>query len=200
VRVAFAGAFAIRLAERVQAHLGMPCDVIQADEVEIVSQLSEVDVLVSMAFTAEMAAASRRLKLVQMPGAGLDRIDRTALPADTWLANAYGHEIGMAEYVIGAMLAFTRSFARLDASLRQGRWESQWAVSTPPHVWYQYPTGPGPTFPARQAFQELPNVLMTPHVSGWTEGMLEARARLIAENIRRAAHGEPPVHLITAAA
>jgi phosphoglycerate dehydrogenase-like enzyme len=43
-------------------------------------------------------------------------------------------------------------------------------------------------------------VLMTPHVSGWTEGMLEARARLIAENIRRAAHGEPPVHLITAAA
>jgi phosphoglycerate dehydrogenase-like enzyme len=303
----------------------MPCDVIQADEVDIIAQLSEVDVLVSMAFTAEMAAASRRLRLVQVPGAGLDRIDRAALPAGTWLANAYGHEIGIAEYVIGAILAFTRGFARLDASLRQGHWESQWAVSTPPpapwpelagktlgilgygrigqciarraqafdmtvwavrrdlrrsathglaflggpealdevlrradylvitlsltevtrgllgqrelhllkpgavlinvaraeivdaaalyralahrtiagavlDVWYQYPTGPGPTFPARQAFQELPNVLMTPHVSGWTEGMLEARATLIAENIRRAARGEPPVHLIPAAA
>jgi phosphoglycerate dehydrogenase-like enzyme len=67
-------------------------------------------------------------------------------------------------------------------------------------VWYQYPTGPGPTWPAHQAFQALPNVLMTPHVSGWTEGMLEARATLIAENIRRAAHGEPPLHLIPAAA
>ena len=67
-------------------------------------------------------------------------------------------------------------------------------------VWYQYPTGPGPTLPAHQAFQALPNVLMTPHVSGWTEGMLEARATLIAENIRRAARGEPPVHLIPAAA
>src|SRR5262249_13253026 len=32
-------------------------------------------------------------------------------------------------------------------------------------VWYHYPTGPGPTWPARQAFQDLPNVLMTPHVS-----------------------------------
>src|SRR5439155_23535762 len=35
-------------------------------------------------------------------------------------------------YVIGAMLALTRGFARLDTSLRQGHWESQWAVSTPP--------------------------------------------------------------------
>jgi phosphoglycerate dehydrogenase-like enzyme len=325
LRVAFAGAFAVHLAERVQAHLGIPCDIIQADEVAIVSQLSEVDVLVSMAFTAEMAAASRRLKLVQVPGAGLDRIDRSALPTGTWLANVYGHEIGIAEYVIGAMLAFTRGFARLDARLRQGHWESQWAISTPPpapwpelagktlgilgygrigqclarraqafdmgvwamrrdltrsathgpaflggpeafddilrradylaitlslteatrgllgerelrllkpsavlinvsraeivdelalyralaqktiagailDVWYQYPTGPGPTLPARQAFQALPNVLMTPHVSGWTEGMLEARATLIAENVRRAARGEPPVHLIPAAA
>ena len=63
-----------------------------------------------------------------------------------------------------------------------------------------YPTGPGPTWPARQAFQELPNVLMTPHMSGWTEGMLEARAQLIAQNIHRVARGEPPVNLILASA
>jgi phosphoglycerate dehydrogenase-like enzyme len=41
---------------------------------------------------------------------------------------------------------------------------------------------------------------MTPHVSGWTEGMLEARARLIAENIGRAARGEAPVNEIAPAA
>jgi phosphoglycerate dehydrogenase-like enzyme len=67
-------------------------------------------------------------------------------------------------------------------------------------VWYQYPEGPSPTFPARHAFHELPNVLMTPHVSGWTEGMLEERAKLIAENICRVARGEPPVNLIPATA
>jgi phosphoglycerate dehydrogenase-like enzyme len=63
-------------------------------------------------------------------------------------------------------------------------------------VWYRYPADSGPTLPARLPFHELPNVLMTPHVSGWTEGMLEARAKLIAENIRRTGRGEPPVNLI----
>ena len=52
-------------------------------------------------------------------------------------------------------------------------------------VWYRYPREPGPTAPANRPFHELPNVLMTPHVSGWTDGMLDARAKLIAENIRR---------------
>ena len=40
------------------------------------------------------------------------------------------------------------------------------------------PVDPGPALPARRAFHELPNVLITPHLSGWTEGMLEARAKL----------------------
>jgi phosphoglycerate dehydrogenase-like enzyme len=63
-------------------------------------------------------------------------------------------------------------------------------------VWYRYPRKPGPTAPAMRPFHELPNVLMTPHVSGWTDGMLEARAKLIAENIRRVAHGEAPLNLV----
>jgi phosphoglycerate dehydrogenase-like enzyme len=295
--------------------------VIVGDEDGIVSRLGEVDVLVSMAFTGEMAAASRRLKLVQVPGAGLDRIDRSAMATGIWLANAYGHEVGIAEYVMGAMLALTRDFGRLDAALRQGVWESQWAVNavSPPlwselagktlgilgygrigqaltrrarafdmeicairrdmgrsaddalvllgdleildevlrradylaltlpatsatrgligekqlgamkptaflinvsraeivdeaalyraladktiagaalDVWYRYPTTAGATRPADQPFHELANVLMTPHVSGWTEGMLQARAKVIAENIERTARGEPPVNLI----
>ena len=63
-------------------------------------------------------------------------------------------------------------------------------------VWYRYPTDAAPTLPARRPFHELPNVLMTPHVSGWTDGMLEARAKLIAENIERVARGETPVNLV----
>ena len=320
-RVAFAGTFAARPEERVRAHLGVPCNVIVDDESGIVAHLADVDVLVTLAFTREMGGAARRLKLVQVPGAGLDRIDRSALPTGTWLANVYGHEDGIAEYVIGAMLALSRDFCRLDAHLRRGAWESQWTVLGPPpapwpelagktlgilgygrigqavarrarafdmavwairrdvarseaqelaflggpdaldevlrradylaitlslneasrgllrerklrlmkptailvnvaraeivdesalyralaertiagaalDVWYRYPTGDGPTFPSRHPFHELPNVLMTPHVSGWTEETMEARAKLIAENIRRAARGEPPVNLI----
>lgn len=63
-------------------------------------------------------------------------------------------------------------------------------------VWYRYPAAAGVSMPARRPFHELPNVLMTPHVSGWTEGMLRARATLIAENVTRVARGAPPVNLI----
>src|SRR6058998_4438343 len=116
LQVAFAGTFSATLEPTVRARLGMPCDVILADEIGIVSQLSDVDVLITLGFTREMGAAAKRLKLVQVPGAGLDRIDRAALPAGVLLANVYGHEIGIAEYVLGAMLALTRSFCRIDSS------------------------------------------------------------------------------------
>src|SRR5215470_6602293 len=136
MRVAFAGTFSATLEPAVRAHLAAPCDVVLGDEAGIVARLTDVDVLVTLAFTHEMAAAAKRLKLVQVPGAGLDRIDRAALPAGTALANVYGHEVGIAEYVIGAMLAMTRRFCRLDAALRRGVWESQWGVGgTPPAPW-----------------------------------------------------------------
>jgi phosphoglycerate dehydrogenase-like enzyme len=279
-----------------------------------------VDVLVTMGFTRAMGAAARRLKLVQVPGAGLERIDRAAIPTGAALANAYGHEVGIAEYALGAMLALTRDFVRLDRALRRGIWHSQWAVGAPPppwpqlagqtlgilgygrigralarrarafdmevcairrdvarsaadelallggleilddvlqradylvialpataetrgligesqlaamkrtavlinvaraeivdedalyraladrviaaaalDVWFRYPTDAAPTHPARRPFHELPNVLLTPHVSGWTEGMLRARVRLIADNIERVARGERLENLV----
>lgn len=319
IRVAFAGVFAGQIADRVRARVQVPCDIVQGGEREVLSRLGDVDVLVSMAFTREMAAAAPRLRLVQVPGAGLDRVDRGALRPETALANAYGHDVGIAEYVVGAMLALARNFCRLDASLRGGRWESVWS-GTPvplwselagktlgivgygrigqavarralafdmeimairrdtgrpdPHglryvrgpealdqvlgradflaltvaltpdtrglidaralalmkptavlinvargevvdedalyealaggalagaaldVWYRYPQGDGPTLPGHRPFHTLPNVLMTPHVSGWTEGMMEARAAVIADNIRRVAGGEAAVNLV----
>src|SRR5262245_16216710 len=136
MKVAFAGSFAVRLAEPVKARLAISCDVIEGDEAGIMPHLADADVLVSMGFTQEMAEAGRRLRLVQVPGAGLDRIDRRALRPGTHLANAYGHDAGIAEYVIGTMIALTRSLVRIDARLRRGEWESQWAVGVPaPPLW-----------------------------------------------------------------
>ena len=319
MRLAFAGTFAARLAPEVRERLRDRCEVVVADEASVVARLADVDVLVTMAFTREMGGAAKRLKLVQVPGAGLDRIDRSALPVGTALANAYGHEVGIAEWVLGALLTLMRQLGSLDAALRRGVWESQWAVGvdppppwpelagktlgilgygrigrcvarraqafdmtvigirrTPapdPHasvqgpdalddllrradalaitmpltpasrgligprelalmkrtaillnparaeivdedalyaalasgrlggaaldVWYRYPSAPGPTPPAGRPFHELANVLMTPHVSGWTEGMLAARADLIADNVERIERGEAPLNLIS---
>jgi phosphoglycerate dehydrogenase-like enzyme len=321
LRVAFVGTFAASLEQPVQRYLMTPCDILVADETGILALLRDIDVLVTMALTAEMGRVAARLKLVQVPGAGLDRIDRSALPHRALLANAYGHEAGIAEYVIGAILTLTREFGRLDKALRLGDWQSQWAVGVAPppvwaelagktigilgygrigrdvarrarafdmqvcairrhfaqsaednlawlggpdlldevlrqsdyvviampatpettrrigyrelglmkpsaflinvaraeivdegalydalsrrsiagaalDVWYRYPREPGHAMPATRPFHELPNVLMTPHIAGWTEGMLEARAKLIAENIRRVACHEAPLNLI----
>jgi hypothetical protein len=136
LQVAFAGTFSSTLEPSVRARLAVPCGIVLGDESGIVARLADVDVLVTLVFSPEMGAAAKRLKLVQVPGAGLDRIDRSALPAGASLANVYGHEVGIAEYVVGAMLALTRSFCRIDASLRRGVWESQWGVgSSPPPPW-----------------------------------------------------------------
>src|SRR5580704_12160424 len=136
MKIAFTGSFAVRLAEPVRARLSTPCEIIADEEARVIPRLADVEALISMIFTREMAAAAPRLQLVQVPGAGLDRIDRAALRPGVWLANAYGHEAGTAEYVIGAMIALTRSLGRLDAKLRRGEWESQWAVGAPaPPLW-----------------------------------------------------------------
>jgi phosphoglycerate dehydrogenase-like enzyme len=321
IHVGFAGTFASRLVEPVRTRLDVPCDIVVADETAIVAKLADVDVLVTLAFTRAMAAAARALRLVQVPGAGLDRIDRDALAPGTLLANAHGHETGIAEYVMGAILTLGREFARLDAALRHGRWESQWAPRPAPpvwaelagktlgivgygrigqalarrarafdmnvvairrdvsqqdphgiqavcgpgalrdvladsdyvaltlpltdetrgilgeaeigvmkptailvnvaraqlvdeaalyralaerriagaalDVWYRYPTDETSSLPANLPFHELANVLMTPHVAGWTDGMLEARASVITENIRRTARCQQPLNLIS---
>src|SRR5215467_341662 len=136
MKVAFAGLIAERLVEPVRTQLKIPCEIVSGEEAAISHQLDGAEVLVSMAFTKELAKAGSRLRLVQVPGAGLDRIDRSQLRPGLALANAYGHEAGIAEYVIGAMIALTRSFQRLDRKLKAGEWESQWSVGTPaPPLW-----------------------------------------------------------------
>jgi hypothetical protein len=97
MKAAFAGSFAMRLAEPVRRRLTIPREIVTGDEAAILHQLG--DVLVSMGFTKEMAIAGPNLRLVRVPGAGLDRIERSQIRLELALANAYGHEAGIAERV-----------------------------------------------------------------------------------------------------
>ena len=119
--IGIVGTFAASLEGAIRENLAIPCEIVVSDETGIISWLPEIDVLVTMVLTPEMGRAATRLKLVQVPGAGIERIERSAVPSGAWLANVYGHENGIAEYVIGAMLTLTRDLSRLECCAPQGR-------------------------------------------------------------------------------
>lgn len=51
-------------------------------------------------------------------------------------------------------------------------------------TWYRYPDkDDGPTLPSRLPFEHLDNIVMTPHMSGWTDGTIRRRAQTMAANI-----------------
>ena len=59
------------------------------------------------------------------------------------------------------------------------------------YTWYQYPTpGQGTCMPSHLPFNTLENIVMTPHMSGWTNGTIRRRQGVMAENIRRRIRGE----------
>ncbi len=65
-------------------------------------------------------------------------------------------------------------------------------------VWYRYPTpDKAVVLPSELPFHELPNVLMTPHYSGWSTGTVRRRQRVMADNVARRVRGEPCEHVVT---
>ncbi|WP_148255387.1 2-hydroxyacid dehydrogenase [Aidingimonas lacisalsi] len=268
---------------------------------------SQADVIVATRLSGE-DPLPLDAKLFQVAGAGIDAIDRARLPDTATLCNCYGHDVPIAEYVLGALLNAQIPYSQADRQLRRGDWTFQsgnqfhgelngrtlgilgfghigkaiarvvsplgmtvhaanrspvndplvkatfsldelqdfyrgiddlvvalpQAPATeglvsdaafdalPAHArvinvgrggvvdamslyralsqkriagavidtWYRYPNADNPhPLPSDQPFHELDNVLMTPHMSGWTRGTIERRKDAIAENISRLAYG-----------
>ena len=67
-------------------------------------------------------------------------------------------------------------------------------------VWWQYPNPAEPSRRgSRHPFHELPNVIVTPHNSGWTAGMVRRRWDEIADNINRFCRGDSLINLVATA-
>ena len=287
-------------------------------------ELLEAHCVVSMTWPAGMPPAPNLL-LLQLPGAGLDLIDFDAVPAHCSVCNVYEHEIGIAEYLVLAILEWEIGLRGMDASLREGIWADGFALDKPLHgelfgksvgfigygrisretakrlrpfgvhlractrspekgdehvddidgmdglgsilaecdyvvvacpltdatrglidadalgrmkssavivnvargeiideqslyeachqkqiggaiidTWYRYPKSGDPDkercLPSQLPFQSLDNVIMTPHASGWSRGLLDRRWRVMVDNFNRLSRGEPLVNLIRAPA
>lgn len=274
------------------------------------------DVVIGIRLNSTMPVP-HNARLFHAPAAGTDAINTALLPAACTLANCFGHENAIAEYVIAALLMRHVPLARADQDLRQQRWtywvgrpgalrtemgsqtlgllgfghiaqtiahrakafgmrvhvanrspirhthvDQSWTleglqdfmasadavvvslpltdntlgmVNAPAlaamrpdawllnvgrgavidekalydalvsrqiggaviDTWYQYPT-PTQTdcAPSRFDFAALDNVLMTPHMSGWTEGTVRRRQETLAENIRRLSRCEPLINVL----
>ena len=64
-------------------------------------------------------------------------------------------------------------------------------------VWYRYPDNKVSGPPATHPFHDLDNVIMPPHIAGWTFGTFHHRWDVINDNLRRVSTGEPFVNVVT---
>lgn len=320
MRIVFHGANAASFAPGFAERLGEPAEIVvlpdglaEADR----AAYAAAEVLIGARYRADLPRPEG-LRLFLVPGAGTDGVDFEALPPAAAVCNCFGHEQGIAEYVMAALLARRIPLDAADRDLRQGRW-TWWAgaaerahgelagtsigllgfghigkavaarakafemevavanrspvarshlvdraygldalpaflgsvdavvVSLPlteataglvggaafaamrpgavlinvgrgPVVdeaalyealetrriggavidtWYRYPGPDAPeTAPASHPFEGLPNVVMTPHMSGWTEGTIRRRQATMADNVRRLMRGEPLTNVV----
>ncbi len=275
------------------------------------------DVVVGVALNQSMPTP-RNMKLLHAPAAGTDSIDRACLPPQAKLANCFGHEYAISEYVMAALLARHVPLHDADQALRQGEWRyfagrpgalrtelssqtmglvgfghiakalahrakafgmkvlvaNRSAIQSPEvdssflledlhafmaacdcvvvtlpladntrslinakalscmrsdailvnvgrgavvdeaalfdslkeqriggaiiDTWYQYPSAETVNCaPSKFDFASLQNVLMTPHMSGWTQGTVQRRQQTIADNINRLSYGQPLLNVIS---
>ncbi|HRO30674.1 2-hydroxyacid dehydrogenase [Citricoccus sp.] len=102
----------------------------EADEDTQRQAAADCDVLVCSRLSAETAAGVGA-RLVQVTGAGLDRVAVDALPAGTEVTTTAHHERAIAEHVLMSVMALERRLLVRDRSLRAGTWRT---LATDPTV------------------------------------------------------------------
>lgn len=318
MKALLAGEYIAALAEPIRGAVATPWEILALPddgEEHLRAALPAADALVTSWFSVALAPHAQRLRLIQVFGAGYERVELAAVPPGCSVCNCFEHEHGIAEYVIMAMLVLSRDLLQLDRGLRQGAWLHSWAWGGAPRpelrgrtlgivglgrigqatarlarafgmtvvgtkgrpepalaeelglaflggpgdlavvlrqsdflllsaplgpatrgmigepelamlprgavlinvararlvdeaalyaalasghlggaaldVWYVYPRRGERRLPATFPFHELPNVLLTPHIAGWTTGTIEGRVREVAAQLDRLARGEP---------
>jgi phosphoglycerate dehydrogenase-like enzyme len=279
--------------------------------------LGAATAMITVGFDASMPAGPA-LRLVQVPGIGVDAVDLSALPDGATLCNVGRHEGAVAEFVILQLLEWRHRAREAEALLRGGNWRRSSRLGAPPHhelagsrvgiigygaigqalarrllpfeveiavasrrrpealpvgvawralrdldsflaeidiavlaiaatpetvgligdrqlaalgpkallvnvargplleeealflalrdgrlggaildVWYDYPDAANPTRqPSRFPFHTLANVMMTPHMAGWTRGTVDRRWQEMTANILNLQTGEPFLNVV----
>ena len=320
LKITLYGALVYDLAEVLQRKLATSATITRLKEdagaAALREALSDSDVLLAMDYR-DMPPA-HRLRLLQIPGAGTDRVNLAEVPSAAYVCNAYGHDIAGAEYVLAGILAWCYDLIEAHESFKAGSWRMSGRYGAPIHhelhgktvgilglgpiglktaelakafgtrilacnrtarpqpawidaqyplsrlhefldacdfvvvsialtpettglidaagfaamrpnavivnvsrgpvidedalfdalqsrriagavidAWYRYPMPPDLTTPpSKHPFHQLSNIIMTPHSSIWTHGMIDRRWTEIAANIDALARGEPLINIV----
>jgi len=136
VKLLFLGAFAASQVEWIAPVIESRCEVDvlaeDGDPQRTAAALEDADIVVSEGWRADTPAAPR-LKLLQLPVAGTDRVAVAALPPGVVVCNAFGHEVAMAEYIVMAMLVWSHRYFEISTAFRAGSWRDSGVTNGPLH-------------------------------------------------------------------
>jgi phosphoglycerate dehydrogenase-like enzyme len=149
-RVLLWNAYAANQVERLRGLLTEPVELAVSLEAEPKSvrlqALREADALISSRFGVEGLGIEGldvegigvdllqglKLRLIQTPTSGFDRIELEALPQGCLVSNVHEHEAAIAEYVLATMLNRVIGLVDLERRFRQSDWRG--GVSKPGHM------------------------------------------------------------------
>jgi len=97
----------------------------EKDEGETIKKyLKEVEVVIGGTFTKEGLEQAKKLKLIQIPFAGVDKLDFSLYKnyPDIFICNIHANKNAVAEHAFALILALAKNIVVNDRDLRLGRW------------------------------------------------------------------------------
>jgi phosphoglycerate dehydrogenase-like enzyme len=95
------------------------------DEREAIKKyLKEVEVVIGGTFSKENFEQAKKLKLIQIPFAGVDKLDFSLYKnyPDIFMCNIHANKFAVAEHTFALILALAKNIITNDRDLRLGRW------------------------------------------------------------------------------
>jgi len=84
-------------------------------------QIINADAVITMSWDYNLNYGNN-LKLIQLPGAGVDEINFKCIAKNISVCNVYEHEIPISEFVLTGMLNWVSKFIEIDENLKRGHW------------------------------------------------------------------------------
>ncbi len=108
-----------------KAKLNLEFIIPKKDERETIKKyLKDVEAVIGENFSKEDLEQAKKLKLIQIPFAGVDKLDFSLYKnyPDIFICNIHANKFAVAEHAFALILALAKNIVRNDRDLRLGRW------------------------------------------------------------------------------